>query len=141
MSDEFNTTPDPEPAEAERSNPGQAETDSENSWREVGHQFEALGATLAQAFRSTWVRVESNSDAQQVKAGLESLLRDVGKAVEDAAATPEAQKLKEDAKRTAESLRIAGEQSVQESRPQIISALRQVNEELSKLIDKVENKP
>ena len=138
MSEEPVSNPTPEPTVESTS--AQTNTSADASWQEVGHQFETLGATLAQAFRTTWNRVETSADAQQVKAGLEALLRDVGKAVEDAAATPEAQKLKEEAKRTAESLRIAGEQTVQETRPQIISALKQVNDELNKLIQKVETK-
>ncbi len=132
MSDEtiHNETP-----KSEQTNPG-----TDQSWQEVGKQFESLGATLAQALRATWSRVESNSDAQQVKAGLESLLRDVGKAVDDAAASPDGQKVKEDLNRTAQSLRTAGEQTIEEARPQIISALKQVNDELQKLIQKVENR-
>ena len=117
-----------------------ARPSSDESWQEVGRQFESLGQTLAQALRSTWNRVETNADAQQVKSSLEALLRDVGKAVEDVAATPEAQKLKDEASRAAESLRIAGKQTVEESRPQIISALKQVNDELQKLIDKMDRK-
>ena len=118
----------------------QARPSTDESWQEVGRQFESLGATLAQALRSTWSHIESNVDAQQVKASLETLLHDVGKAVEDVAATPEAQKLKDEANRAAESLRIAGKQTVEESRPQIISALKQVNDELQKLIDKMDHK-
>ena len=119
---------------------GQTHSPTDESWQEVGRQFESLGQTLAQALRSTWNRVETNADAQQVKASLETLLRDVGKAVEDAAATPEAQKLKDEASRAAESLKIAGKQTVEESRPQIISALKQVNDELQKLIEKMDRK-
>lgn len=110
---------------------------TEESWQEVGRQFESLGNSLAQAFKVAWSNVESSTEAQQVKSGLESMLRDVGKAVEDSAATPEAQKVKSEAKRAAESLRIAGEMTVEEARPQIVSALRKANEELQKLIDKM----
>jgi hypothetical protein len=139
MSDE--PTSNPETAAGGDAQSEKTYSASDSSWQEVGRQFETLGATLAQALRTTWNRVETNSDAQQVKASLETLLRDVGKAVEDAAATPDAQKLKEEAKKTAESLRVAGEQTVQEARPQIISALKQINDELNKLIQKVETKP
>lgn len=119
--------------QAEAGRPG-----TDESWQEVGRQFESLGATLAQALRTTWSRVESNADAQQVKASLDVLLHDVGKAVEDAAASPDGQKLKTEVNRTAQSLRTAGEQTVEEARPQIISALKQINDELQKLIQKVE---
>lgn len=110
---------------------------TEESWQEVGRQFEVLGNSLAQAFRTAWNNIETSTEAQQVKTGLESMLREVGQAIDDTTKTPEAQKLKEDAKRTAESLRTAGEQSVQEARPQILSALQKANDELQKLIDKM----
>ena len=139
MNDESTTNPNPEPTPS-GANSEQPRSSADSSWQEVGRQFETLGATLSQVLRTTWNRVETNADAQQFKVSLEALLRDVGKAVEDAAATPEAQKLKDEAKRTAESLRVAGEQSVQEARPQIISALKQINEELDKLIQKVDSK-
>jgi len=132
MSDE---TVQPESAHTEQ--PNQA---SEASWQEVGKQFESLGVSLAQALRSTWGRVGSTSEAQQVKAGVESLLRDVGKAVEDTAASPDGQKVKEEVNRAAQSLRTAGEQTLEEAKPQIISALKQINEELQKLIQKVETR-
>ena len=110
---------------------------TEESWQEVGRQFEVLGSSLAQAFRTAWSNIETSTEAQQVKTGLESMLREVGQAIDDTTKTPEAQKLKEDAKRTAESLRTAGEQTVQEARPQILSALQKANDELQKLIDKM----
>jgi hypothetical protein len=120
-------------------NMGQESTgqSTEESWQEVGRQFEVLGNSLAQAFRTAWINIETSTEAQQVKTGLESMLREVGQAIDDTTKTPEAQKLKQDAKRTAESLRTAGEQSVQEARPQILSALQKANDELQKLIDKM----
>ena len=110
---------------------------TEESWQEVGRQFETLGSSLAQAFRAAWGNIENETEAQQVKAGLESMLREVGKAVDDSSKTPEAEKVKAEAKRAAESLRVAGEQTVEEARPQIVSALRKANEELQKLIDQM----
>jgi len=130
MSDNPNVNQDQAARDAGRPN-------TEESWQEVGRQFETLGSSLAEALRVAWNNVESSSEGQQLKAGLESMLRDVGKAVEDSSKTPEAQKVKAEAKRAAESLRVAGEQTVEEARPQIASALRKVNEELQKLIDQM----
>ncbi len=113
---------------------------AEESWQEVGRQFETLGSTLAQAFRTTWNNVETSTEAQQVKQGLESMLRQVGQAVEDAAKTPDAQKVKEETKKAVESLRVAGEQTVEEARPQILNALRKMNEELQKFIERMDSK-
>ncbi len=130
MSDDANMNQEKAASDAGRSK-------SEESWQEVGRQFETLGASLAQAFRAAWNNVESSSEGQQVKAGFESMMREVGKAVEDSARTPEAEKLKVEAKRAAELLRVAGEQTVEEARPQIVAALRKANEELQKLIDQM----
>lgn len=107
------------------------------SWKEVGHQFEALGLSLAQAFRSAWSNIETKTEAQQVKDSLETMVREVGAAIEDTAKAPEGQKVKEDAKRTAETLRTAGAKTYNGARPQIISALQKANEELKKLLDKL----
>jgi ElaB/YqjD/DUF883 family membrane-anchored ribosome-binding protein len=112
----------------------------DDSWQEVGKQFESLGNSLAQALRSAWSNLESNPETRELKTGLESMVHNVGQAIEEGAKTPEAQQLKEEAKRTAKTLRDAGESAVQEARPQLISALRQVNDELQKLIDKMENR-
>lgn len=111
-----------------------------DSWKEVGSQFEALGNSLAEVFKTAWNNVESNVEAQQVKTSLESAVRQVGQALDDVSKTPEAQNLKDNAKRTAESLRTAGEQTVEEARPQILSALQKANEELQKLIDRLQSK-
>ena len=107
------------------------------SWKEVGHQFEVLGESLAQAFRSAWGSIENKTEAQQVKDSLESMVRQVGAAIEDTVKSPEGQKIKEDAKKTAETIRSASEKAVIEARPQIISALQKANEELKKLLDKL----
>ena len=112
----------------------------DDSWQEVGKQFESLGNSLAQALRSAWSNLDSNPETQHLKTGLESMVQNVGKAIEEGVKTPEAQQLKVEAKKTAKTLRDAGETAVQEARPQLISALRQVNDELQKLIDKMDKK-
>jgi ABC-type transporter Mla subunit MlaD len=113
----------------------------DESWQEVGRQFEALGGALAQAFRATWTRASSTSEAQQVKESLESVLDQVGRAVDETTHTQEAERVKAEARRTVQSLRTAGEMTMDEARPQIVSALRKVNDELQKLIDQMgENK-
>jgi hypothetical protein len=122
----------------EQNNNEQQSRPREGSWKEVGQQFESLGISTAQAFRTAWSSIETKNDAQQVKSGLEAMAREVGKAIEETAKAPEGQKIKEEAKRTAESLRVAGTQTVEEARPQIASALKKVNEELQRLIAKLD---
>jgi len=65
----------------------------------------------------------------------------VNTAVGKVSSTPEAQKIKQEAARAAQSAKAAGEQTVQEVRPQLISALRTLNDEMQRLIDKLEAEP
>lgn len=106
----------------------------EDSWREVGRQFESLGKGIADAFRAA----AGTEQAKEMKVGLETMINDIGKAIRDASETPEGQKLREETNRTVEALRTAGEKTVREVRPQVITALKQLNEELQKLVDKIE---
>jgi len=62
----------------------------------------------------------------------------VGKAIQEAAPSPEAKKARAEAETAAESLRTAGQKPWQESRPHLVSALRQVNAELQKMISQLE---
>ncbi len=109
-------------------------------WQEVGRQFQALGESLAQAVRAAWGNEETQRRVQEMRAGLESMARDVGKAVEDTANSPQGQKIRQDAEHAAESLRTATVQTVNEVRPQMITALQQLNDELQKLINRMEQK-
>ncbi len=120
---------------------GAAPGSSEASWQEVGRQFQAMGESLAQAMRAAWENEETQRRVQEMRVGLESMARDVGKAVEDTANSPQGQRIRQEAEHTAESLRSATEQTVQEVRPQLINALQQLNEELQKLINRIEKSP
>jgi hypothetical protein len=115
-------------------------TTSETSWQEVGKQFQALGESLAQAMRAAWENEETQRRVAEMRTGLEAMARDVSKAVEDTANTPQGQKIRQEAEHTAESLRVATTQTVQEVRPQLINALQQLNTELQKLVDRMEQK-
>ncbi len=111
---------------------------ADNSWQEVGRQFQALGESLAQAVRSAWEEESTQRRVQEMRTGLEAMVRDVSKAIEDSASSPKGQKVRREAERTAESVRVATEQTVQEVRPQLITALEQLNQELQKLINRME---
>lgn len=112
----------------------------ENGWQEVGRQFQTLGESLAQAVRTGWENEETQRRVQEMRTGLESMVRDVSKAFEESANSPEGQRIRADASRAAESLRSATEETVQEARPQIINALQQLNNELQKLVGRMEEK-
>lgn len=109
-----------------------------DSWQEVGRQFQTLGESLAQTVRAAWENEETQQRVNELRAGLEAMVRDVSKAIEESANSPQGQKIREEANRAAESLRTASEQTIQEVRPQLINALEQLNAELQKLIDRME---
>jgi ElaB/YqjD/DUF883 family membrane-anchored ribosome-binding protein len=120
--------------EGSDSSSSQAKTD----WQEVGQQFQALGESLAQAVRTAWENEETQKRVQEMRSGLESMVEDVREAIDESSKSDEAQKLREEAGRTVESLRSAGEKTAQEVRPQLIHALQQLNSELQKLINRME---
>ena len=107
-------------------------------WREVGRQFQALGESLAQAFRTAWEDEENRQHLRDMQAGLEAMVEQVGQAIKEASESPEGQKVRQEVTRAAESARAAGEQALQEAQPHLLSALRQVNVELQKIIGRLE---
>lgn len=110
------------------------------SWQEVGKQFETLGQSIAQAVRAAWENESTQRQLHELRTGLESMVRDVEKAIQDSANTPRGQQIRQEAERAAESLKSASQQTVQEVRPHLVSALKQVNDELQRLIDRMQNK-
>ena len=114
---------------------------SSDAWQEVGRQFQALGVSLAAVFQAAWKNEEVRQQAEEMKTGLESLVKEVGQAIHTSANSPEAQRMKTEATKAAESFRAAGEETVQEVRPHLVSALQTVNEELQTLIGRLGSAP
>ena len=114
------------------------ERTSEEAWHEVGRQFQALGESLAQAFRTAWESEGNREHLQDMKSGLEAMADEVSQAVQEASASPEAHKVREEVEKAAESARVASEQAWQDARPHLVTALRSVNAELQKVIGRLE---
>ena len=110
----------------------------DDAWREAGKQFEALGQSLAAAFRATWESEETRKHRQAMQSGLEAMVKEVSQAIQEGTASPEAQKARAEARKAAESLRAAGAQTWQEARPHLASALRQLSADLEKMIVQLE---
>lgn len=111
---------------------------TEEAWRDVGRQFEALGKSLADAFRTVWEGKETQEHVHGMQEGLESLVQQVDEAIKEAARSPEAEKVRGEADKAAESLRQAGEKTWEDARPHVVSALSSVNEELQRMIDRLQ---
>jgi gas vesicle protein len=110
---------------------------TDEAWREVGRQFQALGESLAEAVRTAWESEETRRHAQNMQDGLEAMIDRVDQAIKEASASPKAEKLRGEAEKAAESLQTAGEQTWQEVRPRLLSALDQINAELQEMIGRL----
>lgn len=123
------------------------EQTTQESWREVGDQFKALGDSLSRAFRTAWESEENRQHLESIKSGLKAMVDQVGQALADASAaleeastSPEGQKVRREAEKAAESARVAGEKALEEARPHVLSAVRQINAELEKWIRGMEGR-
>lgn len=111
---------------------------TKEAWQDVGRQFQVLGESIAQAFRTAWKDDENRRQAQEMRSGLEAMVNEVGRAIQDTANSPEGQQVRAAAERTADHLVEAGEKTVQEVRPHLMHALKQVNEELRRFIENMD---
>ncbi len=112
---------------------------SQEAWREVGKQFQTLGDSLANAFRAAWEDEASRQKLDEMRSGVESMVRDVGQALREYSDSPRGQQVKSDVRRAADNLRTAGAETMAEARPHLVAALRQVNSELQRMIDRMDN--
>jgi ElaB/YqjD/DUF883 family membrane-anchored ribosome-binding protein len=129
------TDPNPSPEQEPKSQ------STQDAWRDVGRQFQDMGDSLARAFRAAWQDEGNRQRVEEMRTGVESMVNQVGQVLRDYSETPEGQHLHSEAKRAAESLRTVGEQTVTEVRPHLVVALRQVNAELQRMINQMDNPP
>jgi hypothetical protein len=101
------------------------------AWREVGRQFKDLGQSIAAALQAAWKDEEVRRQAQEMKTGLESLVSEVGRAIDDTANSPQVRQATSEAAR-------ATRQAAQQARPKLVEALKSVNQELQTLIARME---
>jgi hypothetical protein len=111
---------------------------STEAWREVGKQFEVLGNTLAEAFRTAWQSEENRRRVQEMQGGLQQMINEIERALNESVTSPQAQQFRAEAGKTANTFRAAGEQTVQDIRPHVLNALHQLNAELQKLVNRME---
>ena len=110
----------------------------EESWHEVGKQFQALGESVAKAFRTAWESEENHEHLESMRTGLESLVDNIGQAIQESSTSSEGQQMREEMERAAQSARVAGEKALQDARPHLLSALQWMNEEMQKIVGGLE---
>ncbi|NPV07913.1 MAG: hypothetical protein HPY83_08125 [Anaerolineae bacterium] len=116
------------------------EAERTDSWQEVGEQFRLAGRRMAQALRAAWESEANRRGMQTLEESLESLSRDVGQIAKEVASTPEAEQVRVSVEKVAQTARAAGSQALDELRPRLVAALRQLNAELDALIQRLEAK-
>jgi hypothetical protein len=114
------------------------ENPTHDAWRQVGQQFQALGKSLAEAFRAAWEDEGNHQHMQEMQAGLEKMVDEVGQAIKEASESPKGQRAREEAEKAAESAKVAGAKAWQDARPHVLSALRSLSAELQKVISQME---
>jgi hypothetical protein len=112
-----------------------------DAWQEVGKQFQRLGESLATAFQTTANDETTRQNMRDLQDGLENAVQGIRGAVQKGIGALEEQGFNEKARQTADSLIEAGEQTVEEVRPHLLSALQQLNHELESLIHNMQSKP
>ena len=116
----------------------EGQASANQTWEEVGQQFRALGESLASAFKTTWESEETRQHLEKMETGLESIVEEISQAAQKMADSEEAQKLKAEAEKAAQTAQTAGQQTVQEIRPQLLAAFRKIRTELDQLIKRME---
>ncbi len=128
-------TPSPEPTNTGNT----TEESAAAAWEEVGRQFKNLGESLASAFRAAWENEDTRRQVQLLESSLKSAAQEIEKGVQNAADSPEGQKVRAEAQRAATSAQTAGKKAAEDLRPHLMIALRQVNSELQKLLERMES--
>ena len=114
-----------------------AQEQAQEPWSEVGQQFAHLGESIAQAFTTAWKDEGTQGFMQQMREGLEKMAGSIAGAVDNAAHSPEGQKFREEAEKAVTSAATAGKQTVETMRPQLLSALEQLNVKLREMLDRM----
>lgn len=119
-------------AEEERREVGQGEEREPDLERELAE----LGRRLTQAAQAAWETEEARRLRQEVKAGLEKLLAELERGAEKAREHPTTRKVQEGVEEALESARRG--KVAQEVKAGMAEALRSLNEELARLVQRLE---
>lgn len=112
-----------------------------SEWEDVGQQFQKLGESLAQAFRTAWESEQNQERLKELRTGVESMVQEVDRAIRETADSPQGQRVRAEAERTLESVQKAGEKTAQDVKPHLVKALNSLTDALQQWIDRMESEP
>jgi ElaB/YqjD/DUF883 family membrane-anchored ribosome-binding protein len=116
----------------------QGQTSASEAWQEVGQHFQALGESLAAAFKTAWQSETNRQHLQELQANLEAMADKVSQTAKEVAASPEVQQVRGGVEKVAQSVQAAGQQTMAEVQPRLLDALHQVKAEIEKIINRLE---
>lgn len=111
---------------------------AQEAWHHVGDQMKSLGQSLAAALRLAWEDKAFQQHKESIQQGFENLVKEVSHAIEDGIQSSEVKHARQHAEKVMEGVRSAGEQTIHEARPHLVSALRRLTNELEAVIEKLE---
>ena len=108
------------------------------AWDDVGRQFRLFGESLASAFKTTWESEETQHHWDNIQVGLEAMVDELRRAAEKVASTEEAEKVKTEAKKAAQSAQAAGTEAAAKMEPHLLAAFQKIRAELDQIINRME---
>ena len=126
-------------ADEKKSTEGQSA--ASDAWNEVGQQFKSLGESLASAFNATWHSEETREHLKGMQAGLEAMVDRISQITKEVSESGEAKKVQAEVEKAAQSAKVAGEETIEEIRPHLLSAFRKIRAELDQMISRMEQEP
>ncbi len=116
----------------------EGQSTAQEAWRNVGEQMKTLGQSLSAALRLAWEDEAFQQHKEAIQQGFENLAKEVSRAIEDGIQSSEVKQARQHAEKVMEDVRSAGEQTIQEARPHLVSALRRLTNELEAIIETLE---
>ncbi|MCC7355370.1 MAG: hypothetical protein IT330_16635 [Anaerolineae bacterium] len=104
----------------------------------LADELRELGKQLGLALRAAWESEERQQMEKELGEGLKDLGKQIEQAMASAKTSPQTQKVKEQMGRVVETARQS--EAVQEMREGVASGLRELNEELRKLVEKMQQR-
>lgn len=105
---------------------------------DLADQLRELGKQLGLALRAAWESEQRQQLEKEIGEGLKDLGKQIEQAVAAAKTSPQTQKVKEQVSRVAETARQS--EALREMREGLAAGLRELNEELRKLVEKMQQK-
>jgi len=119
-----------ERTDAQDSQGTDAAQDTADAWKDVEERFTALSESLVSAVRAAWNDEENQRAINDMESGLRTIAGDVASAVDEAAKSPEGQRLRAEAEKTARAVHDTSEQMINDARPHVAKALGSISEGL-----------